>query len=226
MLSFIEAHESAELSPITINPDVQMQPSPHPPPLLQQPGNYVLDFCRVFSPQSPVYSHHVLFTRLDEAVAATAASEQQSLQRIDLRGPQSTAHTSISWVPNRNQAEDRSNGSNDHQGVVSRRAINAECHINATAAAPSPPEIERNENASRPCIAASVSSSSYKRPISYFMSVGRLATICTQTRKQVPDSPPPSDWAHIAKPLPAAASPEPGMASVRARGPRHLLAST
>jgi hypothetical protein len=29
--AFIEAHESADLSPITSNPDVQMRPLPHPP---------------------------------------------------------------------------------------------------------------------------------------------------------------------------------------------------
>ncbi|PLW32351.1 hypothetical protein PCANC_24913 [Puccinia coronata f. sp. avenae] len=41
-----------------------------------------------------------------------------------------------------------------------RRAINAKRSITAATAASSPPEIEQNESARRPCIAASVSSSS------------------------------------------------------------------
>jgi hypothetical protein len=86
----------------------------------------VLDFCRVFSPQSPVYSHHMLFSRWSNPTAwdthrVTAVSQDNTLlvQKLDwtkqspppqpvnnkafsaliFAGHRAPLYTSIRWVP-------------------------------------------------------------------------------------------------------------------------------
>ncbi|PLW49332.1 hypothetical protein PCASD_02689 [Puccinia coronata f. sp. avenae] len=226
-------------------------------------GDYVLDFCRVFSPQSPVYSHHMLFIqKLDWTKQSPPPQpvNNKAFSALIFAGHRAPLYTSISWVPNRNQAEDRSNGSNDHQGVVVELDYmgNRPKQISSGPLMPtiflSPPLGPLHSRADGPSMPNAILTPPLQPHHHQKLSVMKTPAALVLRRRSLPHptsdqspiscqwagsplyahrlasksltAPPPSDWAHIAKPLPAAASPEPGMASVRARGPRHLLAST
>ncbi|PLW05688.1 hypothetical protein PCANC_27889 [Puccinia coronata f. sp. avenae] len=200
-------------------------------------GNYVLDFCRVFSPQSPVYSHHMLFIqKLDWTKQSPPPQpvNNKAFSALIFAGHRAPLYTSISWVPNRNQAEDRSNGSNDHQGVVVELDYmgNRPKQISSGPLMPtiflSPPLGPLHSRADGPSMPNAILTPPLQPHHHQKLSVMKTPAALVLRRRSLPhptsDQSPISYWAHIAKPLPAAASPEPGMASVRARGPRHLEA--